>query len=243
MSNAERVRRRDLPHWDVPGAAYFVTSCLEGSIPARGLLDLEGYRKDLQRRPHPAGTSQVEWRLALWKLEFARTDRWLDREPAVRHLEDPALAAIFQKALLFFAGQRYDVFAFVVMPSHFHWVFQPREEWAVTLKGDLTPREHIVKSVNGYSSRQCNEHRGVSGTFWQGESYDHWVRVVEELERIIHYIEANPVKAGLAQAPEDWRFSSARLRRDQGLPFGVSVGADLPVCPRYDGHTGRPASP
>jgi hypothetical protein len=35
------------------------------------------------------------------------------------------------------------------------------------------------------------------------------VRNQDELERIIGYIEANPVKAGLAEAPDKWRFSSA----------------------------------
>src|SRR3569623_2013529 len=197
MILSEAISRRHLPHWDVPGAAYFVTSSLEGSIPARGRLDLDGHRAALRKRPRPAGVSEAEWRRTLWKLEFARVDHWLDHEPAVRHLSDPDLADIVQETLFFFAGQRYDVFAFVVMPSHFHWVFQPEEKWAAAVQGDLTPREHVMKSVKGYSSRRCNARRNASGHFWQDESFDHWVREVDELERIIHYIEDNPVKAGL----------------------------------------------
>jgi type I restriction enzyme R subunit len=234
MNETELIRRRDLPHWDVPGATYFVTACLEGSIPAQGLLDLDGYRAELRKRPRPRGTHEAEWKRTLWKLEFVRVERWLDQEPAVRHLSDPALAEIVMGRLLFFAGVRCDVYAFVVMPSHFHWVFAPRAEWVGTLTGKQTPREHLMKSVKGYSSRLCNEHRGVKGTFWQEESYDHWVRDVDELERIIRYVEANPVKAGLVKSPEDWRFSSARLRRDLGLEFGVPLPrgeADLEVCP------------
>jgi len=30
----EMFRRRHLPHWDYPGATYFITACLDGSIPA-----------------------------------------------------------------------------------------------------------------------------------------------------------------------------------------------------------------
>jgi REP-associated tyrosine transposase len=58
-------------------------------------------------------------------------------------------------------------------------------------------------------------------TFWQDESYDHWARDEEELLRIIHYIENNPVKVGLCQRPQDWRWSSARLRANwpAGQPF------------------------
>ena len=75
---SERIRRRDLPHWDVPYAAYFVTSCLEGSIPARGLLELETYRVDLARRDRAEDKSQSEWALERWKLLFARTDALLE---------------------------------------------------------------------------------------------------------------------------------------------------------------------
>jgi putative transposase len=234
MLPRELIRRRDLPHWDVPGASYFVTTCLEGSIPARGLLDLSRYRQELAARRPPAGTSAADWKRSLWKLEFARVDRWLDEEPAAQHLRNPQLAGIVMGRLLFFAGQRYDVLAFVVMPSHFHWVFTPREEWVAGLEGEQSPRERIIKSINGYSSKQCNIRRATKGTFWQAESYDHWIRDTDEMERIIHYIENNPVKAGLSATPEDWPFSSARLRRNLGLPFGVPlppVGADLLVCP------------
>jgi type I restriction enzyme R subunit/putative DNA methylase len=45
--------------------------------------------------------------------------------------------------------------------------------------------------------------------FWQHESFDHWVRSAWELQRIVGYIEANPVSAGLAATPEDWPWSSA----------------------------------
>jgi type I restriction enzyme R subunit len=163
----EVIRRRDLPHWDVPGATYFVTACLEGSIPAQGLLDIKGYRAELQKRQRPQGTSELEWKRTLWKLEFARVDHWLDLEPAARHLGDPALARIVTDSLLFFAGARCDVYAFVVMPSHFHWVFAPCGQWVATLTGKRTARERLPQSVKGYSSRLCNAHRGVSSYFWQ----------------------------------------------------------------------------
>jgi type I restriction enzyme R subunit len=223
---AELIRRRNLPHWDMPDAAFFVTTCLEGSIPARGLLDLDACRTELRRRPRPEGISGSDWAIKQCKLLFARTDQWLDREPAVRHLADPRLARIVCDAMYFFAGQRYDLLAFVVMPSHFHWVFQPLGAWVDQLKpGKIkkTPRERIVQSINRDSSYRCNRLRGFRGPFWQHESYDHWIRDVEELERIIRYIEANPVKAGLATSPEAWPFSSAHDRKLKGLELGAPL--------------------
>jgi type I restriction enzyme R subunit len=226
MAASEVIRRRNLPHWDVQSAAYFVTTCLEGSIPARGLVDLEGYRRELLRRPRPAEQSKRGRSIDLWKRAFARTDRWLDQEPAVRHLEDPRLARVVVDAFYYFAGQRYDLLAFVVMPSHYHWVFQPREEWIETLGTAITQRtarERIMQSINRYTSRECNRVLGRRGTFWQHEGYDHWVRDVEELERIMHYVEGNPVKAGLVGCSEGWSFSSAHDRHRNGLAFGVPL--------------------
>ena len=237
----ESLRRRRLPHWDVPDAAYFITTCLSGSIPAQGLLDLERYRAELVQRPRPADLTAREWRCQIDKRVFARWDSWLDDRPAVRHLEDARLARIVVDALYFFAGQRYDLLAFVVMPSHLHWVLQPLEEWVRGLaedKGtletcptsavgyvsnvpvDQSARQRIQHGVNRHTALECNRLRGATGPFWQRESYDHWVRDVDELERIIRYVEANPVKAGLVNASEDWSFSSAHDRKLAGMDFG-----------------------
>jgi REP-associated tyrosine transposase len=48
--------------------------------------------------------------------------------------------------------------------------------------------------------------------FWQDESYDRLVRDAAEFERIRHYIEYNPVRAGLVELPEEYPWSSARRR-------------------------------
>jgi putative DNA methylase len=53
----------------------------------------------------------------------------------------------------------------------------------------------------------------VGQTFWQDESYDHWARDEAEVERIVAYIEGDPVRSGLVERPEDWRWSSAWERK------------------------------
>jgi REP-associated tyrosine transposase len=138
MSSTETFRRRHLPHWDVPGAIYFVTACLEGSIPAQGLLDIRDYEAVLTRRPRPSDLSEAEGAVRRWKLVFGRAEQWLDANPAVRHLADAELAGVVANALLFFAGTRCDVLAFVVMPSHFHWVFRPLDDWVKMLEPALS---------------------------------------------------------------------------------------------------------
>lgn len=232
MSTPGIYRHRDLPHWDVPGAIYFVTACLDGSIPAQGLLDIASYRTNLARRPRPAGKTPQDWMVEQWKQTFVRTERWLDQESAIRYLADPQSARIVYDALYFFSGRRYDLLAFAIMPSHFHWVFQPIPRWVegfATAAEQRTPRERIMHSIKRYTASECNKRLQRLGSFWQAESYDHWVRDVDELERIIHYIEQNPVKAGLVAAPEQWEFSSARDR----LAAGIELGVPLPGQPRW----------
>ena len=158
------VRGRKLPHWDIPGAAYFVTTCLEGSIPARGLLDIARYRERLEARTRPSDVSPEIWTTRHRKMSFARTDEWLDHRPAVRHLADPKLAKVVVDALRFFAGQRYDLLAFVVMPSHFHWVFQPRVDWIETLESsERSPRQRILHTINRHTALECDvaQHRNI----------------------------------------------------------------------------------
>ena len=55
---------------------------------------------------------------------------------------------------------------------------------------------------------------GRSGAFWEKDYFDHWIRDRNELEKVIRYVERNPLKAGLCASPEDWEWSSARKRRD-----------------------------
>src|SRR5262245_17318264 len=152
-------RRRRLPHWDVPGAVYFVTTCLHGSIPAEGLIDLERHRAKLAQQARPDDVSTEEWKVLQAKRLFARTDEWLDRRAGVRFLEDPRLAVIVVEAINHFAGQRYDVWASAVMPNHLHWVFRPRDGWVASLGAGTkkrSPRERIMHTLKLHTSLECN---------------------------------------------------------------------------------------
>ncbi len=209
----EKFSRRRLPHWDLPGATYFITTCLLGSIPAQGLVEIERFRRSLERQPKPAGLSAEDWKATQWKQVFAKYDDWLDRWPAVRHLEDSRLAEEVEKSLKHFAGECYDLIAWVVMPSHYHWVFRPLDEWVRSLgpaADERSPRQRIQHSVNRHSALECNKLLGETGGFWQRESYDHGVRDEDELERIVAYVHGNPVVPGLVERAEEYRYSSAR---------------------------------
>ncbi len=223
-------RRRNLPHIDVEGKPSFITGCLHGSLSAAGLKRVRAYRNELDLRKKPDHIGEADWDMVKHKLVFKLVDSILDGQSPVKHFEEERLADIVQNAFLHFAGERYKLFAFVVMPSHHHWVFLPEprwlEEFALTQrnkKRTQTPREVISHSIQSYTGTQCNRVLGISGTFWQGETFDHYVRDEAELLRIIHYIEQNPVVAGLVHRAEEYRWSSARIRADLGIPPGSAI--------------------
>ena len=84
-------RRRHLPHLDVEGKPYFVTACLSGSIPAKGLREIRNYRSELETRKRPASLTESQWQTRIHKLVFKRVDEMLDGQPAVTHLADQRL--------------------------------------------------------------------------------------------------------------------------------------------------------
>jgi REP element-mobilizing transposase RayT len=73
---------------------------------------------------------------------------------------------------------------------------------------------HLLRSIKGATARAANKLLGRTGdSFWQKESYNHWVRNPAEFSRIRNYIENNPVKAGLVDSPELYRWSSASVEK------------------------------
>jgi type I restriction enzyme R subunit len=129
-----------------------------------------------------------------------------------------------------FAGERYKLLAFVVMPSHHHWLFLPDPEWCEQLVirqqkslRKRTPREVISHSIQSYTATQCNRLLELSGSFWQTETFDHYARDESEAMKIIDYIENNPVVSGLVETPESYRFSSACYRKQHGIPRGYPL--------------------
>jgi REP element-mobilizing transposase RayT len=174
--------RRHLPHWLPEGASLFVTWRLHGSLPA--------HLRTPRREETDAGRA------------FLAFDRHLDRAATgPLWLKNPIIAGGVVEAL-HFGDQHlnlYRLLAYTIMANHVHILIRP-----------LVSLPRITKTVKGYTARQANKLLGQTGRpFWQEESYDHWVRNDLEAQRIIRYIERNPVSAGLVEKAEDWPWSSA----------------------------------
>lgn len=166
-----------LPHRDEVGLTQFVTFRLADSFPAE---------------------LRAEWE-HLFQIEDQRERRleleaWLDRGRGVCHLQDDRIAQIVAQSLRHFDGERYQLRAFTLMPNHVHVLFQ-----AISV-----PMAQIVKSWKQFSARQINTLLGRSGSFWQLDYWDTYMRDAEHEAMTIRYIRNNPMKAGLTDDPKSW---------------------------------------
>jgi putative DNA methylase len=177
--------------------------------------------------------SLSRYRERVHKQFFAEYDRYLDTVTNLDWLSQSSVAEIVRKSLYHFDGTRYQLMAYCIMPNHVHVLFQPDgpqtpcsvPEVADETSDHKSPLSAILHSWKSYTAKEANKVLGRSGGFWQHESYDHWVRDEEELERIVQYIIGNPVKAELVQQPHEWRFSSAH---DRFVRDGEKCGWLLP---------------
>ncbi|MGC2698386.1 MAG: transposase [Candidatus Angelobacter sp.] len=93
--------------------------------------------------------------------------------------------------------------AFVVMPDHVHLLFTPLE----SNRGEPYSLAEIMQGIKGASSHSVNKFVCRSGHLWEAESFDRITRSEEDFEYRVMYIVQNPIAAGLANGPDDYRWA------------------------------------
>jgi REP element-mobilizing transposase RayT len=185
--------RRRLPHFQPEDARLFLTWRLWGSLPPQ--------------------TEPVLYPSA--GHAFVARDRALDGQSCgPLWLKEPRIADLVAEAIQIGARERlyYELRAWTVMPNHVHLLILPK-----------VPVPVLMRWLKGSTARKANQLlRRTGQPFWQDESYDHYVRGRRELDRVIDYIEGNPVSAGLVGSAELWRWSSAGWAGESPAPPGLS---------------------
>jgi putative transposase len=215
----EVTTRRSLPHWYKPGAIFFITYRLADSLPVAVMERLKAKQKSfLQQSPAP-GLSRQEHRETAHKIWFGDYDAALDQSQDACLLADRRVASMVRENLYHHHGTKYYLLAYCIMRNHVHVLLQPTAEFQSEYFDSIgdqddghSPLSEIMHSLKSYTAHEANRILGRSGTFWQRESYDHWFRSEQELERIVLYIQANPVRADLAQRSEDYWWCSCHDR-------------------------------
>ncbi|MCH8977787.1 MAG: transposase [Armatimonadetes bacterium] len=148
------------------------------------------------------------WREELAKEEdskrrreiYRRTEAYLDAGHGSAVLSDPRAARIVQESLLHWAQERYVLHAWSILTNHVHTLFTP-------LPGNSLAK--IMQGIKSYTSHEIRRVLGGEGRLWQPDYFDRMIRNEGHFERVLKYIEWNPVKAGLCQDPSLFPYSSA----------------------------------
>ena len=175
-----------IPHFDGGEIPQMITFRLADSFPQ---AMLETWKEELSRLLKPA--SDIERR--------KRIEAYLDKSFGSAWLKDVRIAEIVQNALLHFDNKRYRIHAWVIMPNHVHVLLTPCPGYAL---------ERILHAWKSYSAKAANRLLDRSSHFWQEDYLDRYIRNEDHFFRAIEYIESNPVKAGLCEKCEDWKFGS-----------------------------------
>jgi REP element-mobilizing transposase RayT len=185
-----------LPHWELPAATYAVCFRLGDSLP-RTIVDAWRHERAalLARAESDGGQQPAAIRARLHELFSARLDQFLDAGHGACWLRRTEVARVVAGALGHFAGRRYALDAWCIMPNHVHAVVTPGPDHAL---------REILKSWKGFSGLSANRLLHRQGQFWQPEYYDHLIRDEAEFVHSVRYLLENPRRAGLNPWPWVW---------------------------------------
>ncbi len=107
-----------------------------------------------------------------------------------------------------------DIFAFCLMPNHFHMLVRPSAD------RDLS---HFMQLMTMRHSKRWHRRRESKGggALYQGRFRAFPVQTDRYFYAACRYVEANPLRARLVQRAEDWPWSSLaqRVKNCHGLPL------------------------
>ena len=176
-----------LPHWEQPGATYFITFNMADSIPQTKRLRLEEERKNWHRmNPEPWAPHQEK---EYHERFSGSVERWLDAGYGSCFLRDPEATGIVADALGFFDGKRYIHHTWVVMPNHVHCLISLAPDW---------PLEKVLHSWKSFTSHELQKlSTEAPNPFWHRDYFDRLIRDAEHFQNCLRYIQRNPQKANL----------------------------------------------
>ena len=208
-----------LPHCDHSGLLQSITYHLADSLPATVLEQI-----GTELRTLPPGRQDTERR--------SRVEAWLDAGHGSCALRLPKAAECVLDTWRRFAGERYDLIAWVVMPNHVHVLVRVYEG---------VPLAKVVQSWKSYTGRRIRAlmeeeirggglripaiteesraggRRSRGQGVWMRDYWDRYIRDERHFQVAVDYIHQNPVKARLVGMAKDWPSSSARELAELGL--------------------------
>jgi putative transposase len=149
-------------------------------------------------------------RAALGGYVYHMLNRRNGRLPMFRKDADyAAFEGILAEALEHVPGMR--LLAYCLMPNHWHLVVWPRKD------GELSDFGHWLTLT--HTQRWHAHHRDVgTGHLYQGRFKSFPVSQDEYFLQLCRYVERNPLRAGLVEQAEAWRWGSLWQRQQEPRP-------------------------
>ena len=146
---------------------------------------------------------------------------------------------------------------YVIMPDHIHlllwWDKTGKSDLSISriiqaIKGTTARRiinlttsgrlEHLLRAASDTVPKNSKSHKqNIKYHLWKRGFYDFNIYTEEKLAEKLNYVHNNPVRAGLASAPGDYRWSSYKLYfgtstlgESISSPY-IALGADAPRYP------------
>ena len=136
-------------------------------------------------------------RMYLPDLPYHVVQRGNNREPCFIEPENHPFYLELWKTI----SRRYgvSVHAYCLMTNHIHFLVTPETESALS---------NTMKVVGSRYAQYINYKYKRTGTLWEGRHRSSLVQSDQYLLRCMRYIELNPVRAGMVNRPENYRWSS-----------------------------------
>lgn len=107
------------------------------------------------------------------------------------------------------------VLAYCVMPNHFHLALWPRSDRDLGRWMQWLLTAHV---------RRYHQHYRSSGHVWQGRFKAFPIEQDDHLLTVLRYVERNPLRGGLVEQAENWRWSSLHHWRTNASLNGIDPG-------------------
>jgi len=107
------------------------------------------------------------------------------------------------------AKGRFQLHEFVIMRDHLHLILTPAPAIAL---------EKAIQFIKGGFSFRAKKEMNFNGEIWQKGYNEQRIMDAQDYTKLATYIWTNPVTAGYVDQPEDFPYSSARLKTETDPP-------------------------
>jgi putative transposase len=213
------TEHRPRPHSHPVGAKFFITCRLFGSIPLHVIEQLQNSRNAAIKQIEMGKQASREERMQLIRNEhkryFAKLDVLLDKAQfGSTWLKDHDIAQIVADKIHDLAAEGYfHLIAYCIMPNHVHMIIDTSKQLDKLAPNEPVTDENymqvfpMMSLLKNNTGMLASEKLNLNGYFWQRDNYDHYIRSEQELQNIIGYVLQNPVKAGLVESWEQWKYN------------------------------------